>query len=177
MSRINTVPRGLQSFLGNTNMGDNPSELSQVTAPVVNLSEWLRIDRMRAFSSAGTIVLAPPTDIVSLTVPDNKLWFLVNAGLWIERTTGTGNGTFASHIVLTGYPSYSGAGAPGSEVALFQFNRTFSTQGEMADAAQFATPIPLPAGVTITWRAGINSDSTNDTYNCKGTMLYFEVDT
>ena len=182
MSRINTVPRGLQSFLGNTNMGDNPSELSPVAAGVVNLERFLAIDRMRSISSGGTVIPAGSgrADVFSITVPDNKLWMLVHVGMHIDKAGGGGQGFLRTHVKLTNYPAYEGAGNPGGQIVLASCGSNDQVSNPSRDigwAETFPNPIPLPAGVTLTWRAGDNFDSVNDSWTVVACGLYFELDT
>ena len=72
MGRINTLPYGLQSLLGNTNFGDNPSDLSQVTAPVIGLDhnfEAFRIDYARNTGSINS-----SGDFVATVIPAGEAW-------------------------------------------------------------------------------------------------------
>jgi hypothetical protein len=177
MSRINTVPRGLQSFLGNTNMGDNPTEMSPVAAPVVDLDGWLRIDKMRSYVSAGTVMLTIG-DVVSLTVPDNKLYMVQQISFHAERSAGSGTGTVRLLAKVEDYPSYTGGGDPGGPIVLaYGEPDTFNTGSYGGLVEWLPQPFPVPAGAKITWTVSSMSDPTNDDFTVKAGMFYFELDT
>lgn len=76
MSRINRVPQGFQSLLASQNFGDNPSELSEVAAPVLELDKFLSktlIRRTTASASASAIGAA-----LDITIPEGQLWEPLN---------------------------------------------------------------------------------------------------
>ena len=72
MSKINTLPKGLQQFLGNTHQGVNPSELSQTVQPQVDLQPFWSADKLKWFSNAVTVTTPGNGNIV--VVPQGELW-------------------------------------------------------------------------------------------------------
>ena len=180
MGRINTVPKGLQAYLGNTNFGDNPTELGAVAAAIVDLDKFLRADKMRAYVSpvlAGVSV--GRTQVARIEVPENELWFLTSVGFTGARSAGTGTGTVTLAARLDGYPGSEFPGtAAGEFMTLYQTpseQNAFGGSGFIGFAEWLPQPLPLPAGVGISWWFGSNFDTTNDQYDCRGECFYYAV--
>lgn len=77
MSRVNTVPAGLQSLLGSTNFGDNPSELSEVLRPSLEQLPFLA-----AYAVRNETVLtgaATTGNFNRITVPLGEAWMILQA--------------------------------------------------------------------------------------------------
>lgn len=72
MSQINRVPRGLQSLLQSKNFGVNPSELSEVTVPMVDIGSFLKANLWRVTTAS----IAVPTlgTQLRIAVPEGKVW-------------------------------------------------------------------------------------------------------
>lgn len=72
MSRINQVPRGLQSLLRSKSLGANPSDLGQLVLPTVDLTNAYAAERMR-WAQAIFNATAPQVEI-DVGPDDGKLW-------------------------------------------------------------------------------------------------------
>lgn len=72
MSKINTVPRGLQGYLGNTAQGINPDELARVVQSQVDLSPFYNVDRMRI--ATATVTGTTPEGGAIVRVPTGEIW-------------------------------------------------------------------------------------------------------
>ena len=72
MGRINTVPGGLQSLLGSTNFGDNPSDLAVVTAPV--LEQFPFLAQQKVYFARNVATLASRGSAVQVTVEEGEIW-------------------------------------------------------------------------------------------------------
>lgn len=107
MSRINRVPAGLQSLLDSQNFGDNPSELSQVTAPTLELDKFLTKTLVRGTSDAG--LQSNIGDLRGVTVPEGELWELLNISARFVNTNAAG-ARAATRIELGLIDEESGAG-------------------------------------------------------------------
>lgn len=78
LSKVNTPPRGLQSFLGNVNQGVNPHELDHTISPTVELSPFWGIDQVKgglaSLSISGTVGQG-----VTVVVPPGQVWQVIAA--------------------------------------------------------------------------------------------------
>ena len=72
MGRINTTPGGLQSLLGSTNFGDNPSDLAVVTAPTLEQFQFLA--QQKVYFARNTSTLASRGSAVQVTVAEGEIW-------------------------------------------------------------------------------------------------------
>lgn len=73
MSKINQVPSSLQSLLGNVNQGVNPSDLSGVVSPGVDLVPFWGLEKTKfrvAASSIGHVI----GQGVEMVVPAGEAW-------------------------------------------------------------------------------------------------------
>lgn len=174
MSRINTVPKGLQSFLGNTNFGDNPSELSEVAAPVVQLNPFLQVDQMRARSSAAiTTVNSPGNAIEQFAVPQNKIWFVLGFGIKCLPAVAVAN--FGQHVDIYNYPQGEGADAIEPIMAAEFHNMNATVANRFWGQTQWLpAPLPVPGDCTI--RYFFEYTSTATTYEWRTYLWYYEVD-
>lgn len=126
MSRINRVPVGLQSLLGASNFGDNPSELSQVTAPVLDLLPYLAAERVSLEREQAN--LTAQFQVVDLVVPEGELWLplQISGGVYAATQTAAkyqfsvdlrnipgAGGTFALPLARTEYVQN---GQPGQQI-------------------------------------------------------------
>lgn len=76
MGRINQVPRGLQFLLGNTNFGDNPSELNDITGPTLEQFPFLAQTLMDYTKNARQITQRG--DFLEIVVPEGEAWMPIN---------------------------------------------------------------------------------------------------
>lgn len=76
MSKINSLPSGLQEFLGNTSQGVNPSELSNVVTPTFDISDFWKVPKTKVIRIAINFTAVYTNG--SFTVPNNEIWMLVS---------------------------------------------------------------------------------------------------
>lgn len=72
MSKINTTPRGLQEFAGNTAQGQNPDELSRIVGPNVDIVPYWSVDKTKAISATGAVTGSGFG--VTIPVPTSEIW-------------------------------------------------------------------------------------------------------
>jgi len=82
-SRINRVPRGLQDLLNSVNLGVNPSDLSLVVQPTVNLYPFWASEKLAMYGEIG-VAPAANTDVQTYIVPNNQAWMPIT---WSLRAT------------------------------------------------------------------------------------------
>ena len=140
-TQISRVPFGLQDLLGSTNQGDNPSQLSEIVAPTLDLSSYLEAER-RSF----TISTAPAAFVngllTTITVPLGELW-LVHAVGFAAVTQGLGP-HFAN--VSVGINQVANSSSPTSNHAianLGQIQGTGSGAGTFLMTYDFPKPLPV----------------------------------
>mgnify|MGYP000431930982 CR=1 FL=1 len=85
MSQINRPPIGLQGLLGSQNFGTNPSELSQIVSPGIDLfpfwaSQGLKFDKQTG-SAAGV------GSLIETQVPDGKTWAVLSCAFLCDDPT------------------------------------------------------------------------------------------
>lgn len=178
MGRINTVPRGLQGFLGNTNFGDNPSELARETQATIDLNKFLQVDKMRSYISAAVAVAAGNSNVDRIVVPENQLWFLLHVGMYCERTSSSGTGQVTGLVRLDNYPSYEDGGDAGHFISIAGFDfTTWNNNGYDCEALWLPEPFPMPAGVGLSWYIGDMNDPANDDFSCRGSAFFYVVNT
>lgn len=149
MSRINTVPKGLQAFLGNSNFGDNPSELSPVAAPTIDISDFLKVDQMRVYISGLILQNTPPIALDSLTVPDNELWFL--AGVGVRGSASVANVSANVSFRVKQYPAHPDS-TIGAEALLLELNNNYiGTSNDKYTMQWLPQPFPVPSACELYW--------------------------
>lgn len=173
MSRINTVPKGLQSFLGNTNFGDNPSEMSEVAAPIVDLNPFLQVDQVRAYESAVITQNAPPVLINSLTVPENELWFILAAAVSVNCVNATQQ-SFGSSLRLRFYPNNPNSAA-NPQVPLLQLNGTSELMNrEIFIVDHPPQPFPVPGSCAVDWVFD-TEEAAGDSWDWRTYLWYYAL--
>ena len=105
MTQITRVPVGLQGFLGTQAQGKNPSELSQVVAPVLDIGLFLSVQQ-EYWSEVGSIFATDTT--LYETVPEGEVWIIRGVGVEMD---GTGAGdTCDVNIFLDNIPNTTAPG-------------------------------------------------------------------
>lgn len=72
MSKINRFAKGLQEYFGNTAAGDNPDELSNTVAPVVDIRPFLNVDQVTYQQKVATLTSVGNGGF--FTVPQGEMW-------------------------------------------------------------------------------------------------------
>lgn len=164
MSRINRVPFGLQDLLGSQNFGDNPSELSSVVAPVLDMLPFLSAERYSYSYQSGNIsnngAMAS-----GISVPDGEIWYVTGVGFGIKPNSGLPGGAYGISIsaVASKLPtstSPSGFHAVGNHY--FRYATPQPLTNENYDFAAYDYPfyLPLVAGSSIQfYAAGMYGDN------------------
>lgn len=129
MSQINRVPFGLQDLLGSQNFGDNPSELSQVVAPTLDMTPFLTAERTSY--SYLSLTLAANAEIGTIVVPEGELWYCLGVGSAMKANSGLP------------------ANAYGCRISAFAFNLPTSTDPAQSHAmGRMVYDEPTPAALT-----------------------------
>lgn len=172
MSRINRVPRGFQAFLGNTNFGDNPSELAPEVRATVDISEFYAPDAFNVGSSGNNVVNASGS-VVTWDVPPGEIWFLWGGGFAVSQQSGSIGDEIVLQLQVTGMPLGSTAavvpiylgGAKASRPAL----------GGSPGFESFTLPrlFPVASGSVIECVAG--SLSAGSSWNVRPQYFYFPL--
>jgi hypothetical protein len=98
MSIVNRVPRGLLAYLDSQTQGENPSNLSEVVAPVLSMEPFYRANARYELFSVGNFVMDAPNDHVGFTVPAGEIWHVHSASGTIHNLTG---GLLSMRVSLT----------------------------------------------------------------------------
>ena len=154
MSRINRVPFGLQDLLGSQNFGDNPSELSRVVAPTLEMTPFLTAERTSYVHTSAS--KSTNGQIVAQVVPDGEIWYLVGCGVSVIPTSGTPSSAYGCNIGVDMSDLPSSDDPPDSHaLAGFEFrNETpfaLTTVQRDYKGVQFPIPIPAFSGTSLIW--------------------------
>ena len=74
MSRINRVPKGLQDLLGSQNLGDNPSDLSLLVQPQVDMFPFWSAERLTVIGNVTFSFSNSDAVLATFTIPDGEAW-------------------------------------------------------------------------------------------------------
>lgn len=74
MTAINTVPKGLQAYLGNTSQGVNPSELLPGVRPSLDLTPYWNVDKQQMARWSGTVIGA--YNNTQTQIPEGEMWLV-----------------------------------------------------------------------------------------------------
>lgn len=84
MGRITAVPFGLQSLLGNTAFGDNPSELSPETESVLEQFPFLAQSKMDFVTDSSAVNSVGDNTIIA--IPEGEFWIPINMAWFLSFT-------------------------------------------------------------------------------------------
>ncbi len=82
-SRINRLPKGLQDFLGNSNFGNNPSDLSAIVSPTLDMSPFYAAETIAVYKG-GQKIVSTEGDIDLVDVPPGYVWLVTGVGCSIR---------------------------------------------------------------------------------------------
>lgn len=85
MSRINRVPYGLQDLLGSQNFGDNPSELGGVVSPVLDMYQFMKLERREFVINAAGSTRTTPGNFSNIVVPQGEIWMVEMIGATMNK--------------------------------------------------------------------------------------------
>lgn len=91
MTQIAGFPTGLLDLLGSQNFGENPRDLGNVIAPVVDVRELFQVTKQRVIFNSGTDVLANGNNSLktfALTVPAGEVWRIVAGSAFLNTAVG-----------------------------------------------------------------------------------------
>ncbi len=103
-TQITRVPIGLQSILGTQAQGQNPSELAQVVAPVVDLTSFYAFRNEKwEIKASGQFTSNTSWNV---EVPDGKVWIIQGIGWWHSTaSTFVGDSYLAGCYLTNNYNS------------------------------------------------------------------------
>lgn len=90
MTQITRVPFGFTDLLGSKNFGKNPTELSGVVAPIVDIGEFLAVER-RSFTHNAPTVQSADGVATSMSVPEGELWLIESCAVQVTAGGASGN--------------------------------------------------------------------------------------
>lgn len=146
MSVINRVPRGLQSFLGSQNQGDNPSELARSVVGVIDMRPFYEADALQAGIS-NTVNRATDGTITLQVVPVGEVWFLKTVGVLFttDMTDLQESMSFSCNLI-----NFPGASQPTQQLPIAFLGRHQSRAASNGSFAfNFPEPLVVPGGTTI----------------------------
>ena len=161
MGRIQRYAEGFLSLVGNKVGGREPTELSDVVLPTVDMTQLLL---GRTLATEGGIGLAMGVgDTITIEVPDNEVWLLHQVSYEYAATTNTdrANGKF----YLTHLPQSSD---PINEIIIAAWDSPVNAAANVHEKQRsqyFATPWVLTAGVDIVFE--MTDETTNPTVAAK----------
>jgi hypothetical protein len=142
VGRIQRYAEGFLSLVGNKVGGREPTQLSDVVIPTVDMTELLR-GRLLA-SEGGISLTSAITDQVVITVPENEVWVMCQASF--EYTKSGAADRLRAIAYLTKLP---GSNDPLNTLPLLiseaPYNSLVAT-ARIIGAEHFAAPFVLTAG-------------------------------
>lgn len=87
MSNVNRVPRGLLAYLDSQTQGENPSSMSEVVAPVLDMERFYRANA-RYETAGGGASFDALNDNVTATVPGGETWHVLLVSGCIQNSSG-----------------------------------------------------------------------------------------
>ncbi len=148
MGKLNRTPEGFLDWTGQRVGGRYPTEISDVVAPTVDVSDFLG-GRLIA-AEQGSFATSAVGDSVTLTVPQNENWLLFGVSCFFISTAGVDDVRW--QIVLTNLPGSS------SPANIIPIQAPFDTAPGLnviavngPPALYFARPIPLSPGCQIVY--------------------------
>jgi len=165
VSKINQTPRGLQSLLGNVNQGVNPSDLSQVVSPGVDLFPFWAVEKTK-FQLQGASVAHVVGQGIELIVPEGKLWMPLVVSSNGFNLSGQG-GQISIHIT-----DNSATARP--VLAVSEYNPDRGVTVGVACSAVLQKPFVMSAGnrFRAEW-LGADGPNTNSSFNID--LMYIEI--
>jgi hypothetical protein len=174
MSRINRVPFGLQDLLGSQNFGDNPSELSGVVAPTLDMGMFLTAERTNYAYKA--VAISNNGLVTSFVVPEGEVWYVTGFGFGMKPSSGTPSGPFGLHMGVYMF-NLPGSDTPGGVHPIggvdfdFQTPAALTTESDAYKGYQLPIPMAVFGGSTIRFMAaGMYGDNN---WACKANVQYF----
>lgn len=139
MSKINRLPQGFQELLGNTSQGENPADLSQVVAPVIDMTPYYSVPQMQSAIVSGLVTTAGNGRFA--LVPPGEVWRPLNISAYM---TGLAPGdTMSLEVALD---------APGGQRHPLAYSPRYTQATATATTERyslnhsFETPILIPSG-------------------------------
>lgn len=172
MGRINTVPVGLQSLMGNTNFGNNPSELAEISAPTIDLAPFLGAYKVGYARNAASLNSTGPTG-TGVEVPEGKVWIPIATTVYINGFDAAGDiiNLWAELREAPGLPT----AAP--RFAFLQTGRITANAVFDVHAITYTWPrwgVMLQGGTKMNMYVG--NITTSGTISCEIGCMYYEFD-
>lgn len=118
MSVINTVPKGLQEFLGNTSQGRNPSNILADVRPTLDMAPYWDVDKIKFYTQSGAVLASYNNQ--AKAVPDGEVWIPLAISCNIDFASATDEAAITLQLaspsgvvrgsLATGYRASSVAG-------------------------------------------------------------------
>jgi len=137
MASINKLPFGLLGFLGLKNGGQNPSDLSNILSPVIDLADLYYGTNKQLFRVQANVTAIGFNALA--TVPNDEVWYVIGAACNSNAVLGAG-------VSLRGAMAYAAIdGAAFNVVPLGEY--ASMTVGEVwYSAAVLGRPLVLAPG-------------------------------
>lgn len=88
---IQSFPPGLLAFFGIKNGGSNPSALAETLAPIVDLTEWYRVQQYQTIVTTSADWGAGNGLLLADTVPQNQVWIVRDLTVGPNALMAAGN--------------------------------------------------------------------------------------
>lgn len=169
MGRIQRYAEGFLSLVGNKVGGREPTQLSDVVMPMVNMTELLlgrtiavELDTVAANTNYGASM--------TLTVPDNEVWLLKGVS-WAVLTAAAAD-RVNIHVYLTNLPESSSPADEAIILADDMLGGGFQVIHTLSRAVTFDTPFVLPAGAQIGYEV---IDTNKGTLSWNGKAVVYKL--
>lgn len=155
-SMINRLAFGLIDLIGSTNQGDNPSQLGDQVAPVLDVRDLYLSERLTYFQNQSTFNPGNNSSIDNIVIPIGQVWRLISMS---ARFTGAAAGdNMKMALSVQNFPNNSldGAGATSKQVIL-SARATADSVGDLATIHyQWADQYWLLGGGKVEWQVTDN---------------------
>lgn len=152
MGRINQVPRGLQFLLGNTNFGDNPSELNDITGPTLEQFPFLGQTLLDFRKENATI--NSRGDLISIEVPEGEMWMPL-AMSWLVPGVNEVGTQISVRLELRDINRQTLNASSIHNVSMSAVRTSIQVGEFLGDDFQFNDRFLVPSGVVFSARIGL----------------------
>ena len=169
MGRVQQYAEGFLSLIGNKVGGREPTALSDVVMPTVDMTELFlgrKLTTSRELSTATSAYL----DSLTISVPDGKIWLLMNVSTNVALTASTQRVVFRAGLRnLDGDPLQANM-IMGSADA---YDAAISATHTLTQVKNFARPYVLHPGIDILYEV---IDTNNAIATWSAHASYYELD-
>ena len=169
MGMINKIPFGFLGMLQSKTGGTNPSQTTDVVAPVIPMDGFYHAGNLgRRFA---TMVAPIANNFIDIDVPNDETWVLY--GVAFDQGGGLVNSNREIRVSLVDLPSNPAVGA--GEFFLFVSGPMLTGPGIVLNQRSFMLPKPMTLNPGVGIRFFINNiTGAQDNVNCYALAAIFE---